>query len=49
MCDKCNEIDKKIEDHRRLAAQSSDQDFQQRTAKLIRELTAEKIGLHIVQ
>jgi hypothetical protein len=42
MCDKCVEIDKKIKEHRGLAAQSNDPDFQQKTAQLVRELINDK-------
>jgi hypothetical protein len=46
MCDKCDELDKKIEHYHRLASQITDQQFNERANKLIAELEAEKAALH---
>ena len=49
MCDKCKEIDGEIARQRSLAAQSTDPELTEKTAKLIRELIAKKIDLHTVR
>jgi hypothetical protein len=46
MCDKCVEIDKKIEHYRRLASQITDQQFIERALALIAELEGNKKALH---
>jgi hypothetical protein len=46
MCDKCNEIDEKIERYRRFTHAVADQDFVDRLNALIRDLEREKIALH---
>ena len=46
MCDKSDELDKKIEHYRRLASQITDQQFVERARALIAELEAEKAALH---
>jgi hypothetical protein len=46
MCDKCVELDKKLEQYRRLASSITDQLTVDRLNKLIREMVAEKAKLH---
>ena len=46
MCEKCDEIDKKIERYRRIQARIGDQAFVDRAKDLISELEAEKAALH---
>jgi hypothetical protein len=46
MCDKCFEIDRKIEHYRRLASQVMDDLMSEGIGKLVAELTLEKLGLH---
>jgi hypothetical protein len=46
MCEKCVELDGKIERYRRLASSVSDQLTSHRIGLLIEELTAEKAKLH---
>ena len=46
MCDKCVELDKKIEHYERIAASITDQFTIDRIKMLIEELRARKAGLH---
>lgn len=46
MCEKCEEIDKKIEHYRLIVRQILDQEFNDRAKTLIAELEAEKAALH---
>jgi hypothetical protein len=46
MCDKCDELDKKIEHYRRLARQITDRQFNERALILIAELEGNKKTLH---
>ncbi len=46
MCDKCQELDKKIEHYRSLVARVTDQLTNERVAKLIEEMQAQKAALH---
>ena len=46
MCEKCVEIDKRIERYRRLLSGVGDQVTVERFEKAIAELEAEKIALH---
>jgi hypothetical protein len=46
MCDKCDELDKKIEHYRRLVAQMSDPLTTERVGKLIETLEAQKLAFH---
>jgi hypothetical protein len=46
MCDKCDEIDKKIERYRRLARQVTDQPFNERALVVIADLEGNKRTLH---
>jgi hypothetical protein len=46
MCDKCVELDKKLEQYRRLASSITDQLTIDRFNKLIRDTVAEKAKLH---
>ena len=46
MCDKCNEINEKIEHYRDIAARLSDPLTIERIAELIAELVAQKAALH---
>ena len=46
MCDKCIELDKKLEQYRRLASSITDQLTIDRLNKLIKEMVAEKAKLH---
>jgi hypothetical protein len=46
MCEKCVEIDKKLEQYRRLASSITDQLTIDRINKLIKDKAAEKATLH---
>ena len=46
MCDKCQELEKKIERYRRLADSINDQLTIDRCNQLIKEAEAEKVRLH---
>jgi hypothetical protein len=46
MCEKCVELDKKLEQYRRVAGSITDQLTIDRINKLIRETVAEKAKLH---
>ena len=46
MCEKCEKIDREIEGHRVVMAQSNDPVLIQRTTMIIRALIAEKLNLH---
>jgi hypothetical protein len=46
MCDKCVELDKKLEQYRRLASSITDQLTIDRLNKIIRDMVAEKAKLH---
>ena len=46
MCDKCVELDKKIEHYRRLVAQVTDQLTTERVGKLIETMEAQKVAFH---
>ena len=46
MCDKCDELDMKIERYRRLADSAMDRLTREAAAKLIEELNAHKAQLH---
>ena len=46
MCEKCAELDAKIERYRRLASQVSDPTTTERAATLIAEIKAQKAALH---
>ena len=46
MCDKCIELDKKLEQYRRLASSIADQLTIDRINKLIKDTVAEKAKLH---
>jgi hypothetical protein len=46
MCDKCQELEKKIERYRTLATRLFDQPTIEAINKLIEEMQAEKAGLH---
>jgi hypothetical protein len=46
MCEKCVEIDKKIEGLRQILKQSDDKTTLEKTEGLIAECVAEKIGFH---
>jgi hypothetical protein len=46
MCDKCVELDKKIEHYERIAASITDQFTIDRIKMLIEELQAKKAALH---
>jgi len=46
MCDKCAELDKKIEHYRKLAWQIADPLTTERAADLIAEIEAQKAALH---
>jgi uncharacterized protein (UPF0305 family) len=48
MCDKCTELDEKIERYRRLDAEAMDDLMSERISGLIAELVAIKSGLHPV-
>lgn len=46
MCDKCDEIDRRIERYRFILRNIQDKDFNDRTNELIAELQAQKAALH---
>jgi len=46
MCDKCIELDKKIEHHRQLAERVRDPSLTEGVGKLIEEMEAQKAALH---
>jgi hypothetical protein len=46
MCEKCNELDEKIEQYRRLSQSNTDQSTIDRFKELIRDLYEQKIALH---
>lgn len=46
MCDKCEEIDNRIEHYRRITRHILDREFNDRARELIAELEAEKVALH---
>ena len=46
MCDKCIELDKKLEQYRRLASSITDQLTIDRINKLVKDTAAEKAKLH---
>ena len=46
MCDKCTEIDEKIERYLRFTHAVPDQDFVDRLSALIKDLKSEKAALH---
>jgi hypothetical protein len=46
MCDKCVEINKKIEHYRRLVALITDQLTNERVAELIADMEAQKASFH---
>jgi hypothetical protein len=46
MCDKCVEIDQKIEHYRSIASRLADQLTKERIAELIADLLAQKSALH---
>lgn len=46
MCNKCDEIDKKIEHYRLIVRQIRDRKFNDRAKELIAELEANKTALH---
>jgi hypothetical protein len=46
MCDKCIELDKKLEQYRRIASSITDQLTIDRLNKLIRDTVAERAKLH---
>jgi hypothetical protein len=46
MCDKCDEIDKKIEHYRLIVRQILDPEFNDRAKELIAQLEADKAALH---
>jgi hypothetical protein len=46
MCDKCIELDKKLEQYRRIASSITDQLTIDRLNKLIKDTVAEKVKLH---
>jgi hypothetical protein len=46
MCDKCVEIDEKVEHYRRLVALITDQLTNERLGELIADLLAQKVALH---
>ena len=49
MCDKCQELDKKIEHYRGLVARVTDQLTKDRVEKLIEEMQARKVAFHSEQ
>jgi hypothetical protein len=49
MCEKCAELDVKIERYRRLASQVTDPMTTERAATLIAEIKAQKAALHSEQ
>jgi beta-phosphoglucomutase-like phosphatase (HAD superfamily) len=46
MCDKCDEIDKKMEHHRLLASRLTDQPTIDGIKELIERMQAQKLALH---
>jgi hypothetical protein len=46
MCDKCVELDKKLEQYRRIASSITDQLTIDRLNKLIKDTVAQKAALH---
>jgi hypothetical protein len=46
MCDKCEELDKKIENYRQLAARVRDPLLTEGVGKLIEDMQAQKASLH---
>ena len=46
MCDRCEELDKKIEHYRQLAARVCDPLLTEGVGKLIEEMEAQKAALH---
>jgi hypothetical protein len=46
MCDKCNQLDKKIEHYRNLIARVPDPLTVERVGELIKEMQAQKAALH---
>ena len=46
MCEKCKELDEKIEQHRRQSQSITDQPTIDRFEELIRDLYEQKVGLH---
>ncbi len=46
MCDKCIELDKKIEHHERLASGMADELTLERIRESVREMKAQKAALH---
>ena len=46
MCDKCQELDKKVERYRLIMARVIDQQFAQGIGRLIEEAEAQKLALH---
>jgi hypothetical protein len=46
MCDKCNQLDKKIEHYERLALGMADELTLERIRKSVREMRAQKAALH---
>jgi hypothetical protein len=46
MCDKCIQLDKKIERYERLAGGVTDELILERLRELVREMRAEKTALH---
>jgi hypothetical protein len=46
MCDKCVELDKKIEHYRKIASSINDRSTAERIKALIEELQAKKAALH---
>ena len=49
MCDKCQELEKKIERYRRLAFSINDQPTIDQLNQVVKNLEAEKIKLHLDQ
>jgi plasmid replication initiation protein len=48
MCDKCKELDQRIEHYRRLSLSSTDQSAIDRFKEAIRDLFKQKLDLHTV-
>jgi hypothetical protein len=46
MCEKCDEIDRKIEHYRLVVRQILDREFNDRTTEMIAKLEADKAKLH---
>jgi hypothetical protein len=46
MCDKCVEVDKKIDRYRKILKQVSDEPSRERLQQFIAECVGEKIGFH---